>query len=73
MSDIDNLGASVDVNILNEVICKGHGALSFVVDEFKSVKKFRIFNTNNLWMHLHEIKRLVESKSMELDIIVNLT
>ena len=113
MSNIDNLGASVDVNILNELICKRHGAPSFVmevtdktmadvnggtlvevheksrqnsiitllelaqvpkdhVDEFKSVKKFRKFNTNNLWMRHHEIKRFVESKSMDLDIIVNL-
>lgn len=41
------------------------------VDEFKSVKKFKIFNTNNLWMHLRSIENLVENDTLQLDIIVN--
>lgn len=31
------------------------------VDEFKSIKKFKIFNTNNTWISLSAIKRIVES------------
>lgn len=106
VSNIDNLGASADLNILHELLSKGSSAPTFVmevtdktmgdvkggtlveyegklrlleiaqvprdhVDEFKSVKKFKIFNTNNLWMHLRSIERLVENESLELDIIVN--
>lgn len=106
VSNIDNLGASADLNILNELLSKGANAPTFVmevtdktmgdvkggtlvefegklrlleiaqvpkdhVDEFKSVKKFKIFNTNNLWMHLKSIKSLVVSDSLKLDIIVN--
>ena len=32
---------------------------------------FRIFNTNNLWMKLTAIKRLVEEKKMHMEVIVN--
>lgn len=115
VSNIDNLGASVDLSILNELVIKGPTAPTFVmevtdktmadvkggtlversngngsckqqnklmlleiaqvpkdhVDEFKSVKKFKIFNTNNLWIHLDTIKTLVDSHKLELDIIVN--
>lgn len=41
------------------------------VDEFKSVTKFKIFNTNNLWISLPAIKRLHEQNAMDLEIIVN--
>lgn len=41
------------------------------VDEFKSVSKFKIFNTNNLWISLPAIKRLQEQNAMDLEIIVN--
>lgn len=41
------------------------------VDEFKSVTKFKIFNTNNLWISLPAIKRLQEKNAMDLEIIVN--
>lgn len=41
------------------------------VDEFKSVTKFKIFNTNNLWISLPAIKRLQENNTMDLEIIVN--
>jgi len=40
-------------------------------EEFKSVTKFKIFNTNNLWANLPAIKRLVDNKQMEMEIIVN--
>lgn len=41
------------------------------VDEFKSVSKFKIFNTNNLWISLPAIKRLQEQNAMDMEIIVN--
>jgi len=42
------------------------------VEDFKSVRKFKIFNTNNLWINLKALKRVMESEGgMELEIIVN--
>ncbi|KAK2463174.1 hypothetical protein APHAL10511_004829 [Amanita phalloides] len=41
------------------------------VEDFKSVRKFKIFNTNNLWINLKALKRIMENEGMELDIIVN--
>ncbi|XP_051158503.1 UTP--glucose-1-phosphate uridylyltransferase isoform X4 [Leptopilina boulardi] len=41
------------------------------VDEFKSIKKFKYFNTNNLWVKLTAIDRVLNSTDMNLEIIVN--
>ena len=41
------------------------------VDEFKSVSKFKIFNTNNLWISLPAVKRLNVSGEMDMEVIVN--
>jgi len=42
------------------------------VSEFKSIKKFKIFNTNNLWISLKAIKRVVQEDSLKtIDIIQN--
>ena len=41
------------------------------LDDFKSVKKFRIFNTNNLWINLKAIKRVVDESILNMEIIVN--
>jgi UTP--glucose-1-phosphate uridylyltransferase len=41
------------------------------VEEFKSIKKFKIFNTNNLWLNLKAVKRVLASKELDLEIIVN--
>lgn len=41
------------------------------VEDFKSVRKFKIFNTNNLWIDLKALKRVMENEGMELEIIVN--
>lgn len=106
VSNIDNLGANVDICILNELFSKeespnfvmevtpktmadvkggtlvdyqGHVRLLEIaqvppehIDEFKSIKKFKIFNTNNLWLRLKSIKELLTSpQGLELDIIVN--
>jgi len=42
------------------------------VPEFQSIKKFKIFNTNNLWINLKAIKRIVNEGCMShIDIISN--
>ncbi|KAL9261761.1 UTP--glucose-1-phosphate uridylyltransferase-like protein [Drosera capensis] len=41
------------------------------VKEFKSIEKFKIFNTNNLWVNLKAIKRLVEADALKMEIIPN--
>ncbi|KAH8920179.1 putative UTP-glucose-1-phosphate uridylyltransferase [Atractiella rhizophila] len=103
VSNADNLGAVVDLNILEHMIqtqsefimevtdktkadVKGgtlidyEGSIRLLeiaqvpkdhVEDFKSVRKFKIFNTNNLWMSLSGIKRVVDADIMDLEIIVN--
>jgi len=41
------------------------------VQDFKSIKKFKYFNTNNIWLNLRAVKRVVEANSLELEIIPN--
>ncbi|CAF3788024.1 unnamed protein product [Rotaria magnacalcarata] len=105
LSNIDNLGATVDLHILKHLLTdqtkhefvmevtdktradvKGgtlieyQGKLRLLeiaqvpkehVDEFKSVSKFRIFNTNNLWINLPAVKRIIEDQTLHMEIIVN--
>ncbi|XP_064484807.1 UTP--glucose-1-phosphate uridylyltransferase-like [Ornithodoros turicata] len=107
ISNIDNLGATVDLNIMSMLVSPNTTSLpDFVmevtdktradvkggtliqyqgrlrllelaqvpkenVDEFKSVKKFKIFNTNNLWMRLNSISELVSSGAIDMEVIVN--
>nr|XP_057920828.1 UTP--glucose-1-phosphate uridylyltransferase-like isoform X1 [Doryrhamphus excisus] len=107
VSNIDNLGATVDLFILHHLISqsadkrcefimevtdktradvKGGTLILYEdrlrlleiaqvpkshVDEFKSVSKFKIFNTNNLWISLAAIKRLHDKNAMDMEIIVN--
>lgn len=107
ISNIDNLGATVDLNILNFLLhpsdgvkpdflmevtektradVKGGTLIGYEqrlrlleiaqvphdhVDEFKSVKKFNVFNTNNLWTRLDSIKHAVQNHELSLEIIVN--
>ena len=40
------------------------------VEEFKSVKKFRIFNTNNVWINLKALKEKLLT-GLDLEVIVN--
>ncbi|KAJ6587054.1 UTP--glucose-1-phosphate uridylyltransferase [Mycena vulgaris] len=40
-------------------------------EDFKSVRKFKIFNTNNLWIDLKGLKRVMDNGGMELEIIIN--
>ncbi|KAH8859196.1 UTP--glucose-1-phosphate uridylyltransferase [Schistosoma japonicum] len=110
MSNIDNLGATVDLNILNFLMNKemhlGKQSPEFVmevtdktradvkggtltqyrghlrllelaqvpadhVDDFASVRTFKIFNTNNLWVELKALHRNVTQKDLRMEIIVN--
>ncbi|KAI9090866.1 UTP--glucose-1-phosphate uridylyltransferase family [Phlyctochytrium arcticum] len=103
VSNVDNLGATVDVNILRHMAHSGSEFLMEVTDktkadikggtiidydggirlleiaqvpaahveDFKSIKKFKIFNTNNLWISLHAIKRVVDNSELQMEIIVN--
>ena len=53
-----------------------HGALPFQVpkdhmEEFMDVKKFNVFNTNNLWISMPAIERVVREKALDMEIIVN--
>ncbi|CAJ0858555.1 17971_t:CDS:2, partial [Entrophospora sp. SA101] len=41
------------------------------MEEFKSIKKFRIFNTNNLWINLKAIKWITKEKGLGLEVISN--
>ncbi|KAM0942148.1 putative UTP--glucose-1-phosphate uridylyltransferase [Dioscorea sansibarensis] len=103
VANSDNLGAIVDMKILNHLIhnqneycmevtpktladVKGGTLISYEgrvqlleiaqvpdahVNEFKSIEKFKIFNTNNLWVNLKAIKRLVEADALKMEIIPN--
>ncbi|KAI9103009.1 UTP--glucose-1-phosphate uridylyltransferase-domain-containing protein [Phlyctochytrium arcticum] len=103
VSNVDNLGATVDTTLLNHFADSGAefimeltdktkadvkgGTLieyensvrlleiaqvsSAYVDDFKSIKKFKIFNTNNLWISLKAIKRIVDNDELNMEIIVN--
>ncbi|CAH8492597.1 unnamed protein product [Schistosoma mattheei] len=110
LSNIDNLGATVDLNILNFLMNKeshydkqspefvmevtdktradvkggtltqyrGHLRLLELaqvpeehVDDFASVRTFKIFNTNNLWIDLQALHRSVKQKTLQMEIIVN--
>ncbi|KAK8735632.1 hypothetical protein OTU49_005238 [Cherax quadricarinatus] len=41
------------------------------VDDFKSVKTFKIFNTNNLWIKLTAVDRILDEETMDMDVIIN--
>merc|ERR1711899_128473 len=103
ISNIDNLGATVDLNILNMVISNNREFVMEVTDktgadvkggtlihyegklrlleaaqvpreheeDFKSVKKFNVFNTNNLWISLPAIQRVLGEGTLDMEIIVN--
>ncbi|KAJ3218378.1 UTP-glucose-1-phosphate uridylyltransferase [Dinochytrium kinnereticum] len=104
ISNVDNLGATVDTTILQHFAKSGAEFLMEVTDktkadvkggtiidydgqarlleiaqvpgeyveEFKSIKKFKIFNTNNLWVNIKAVKRVVEESALNMEIIVNL-
>jgi len=41
------------------------------LDDFKSVRGFKILNTNNLWINLKALKKVMRGGGMDLDLIVN--
>merc|ERR1712000_685730 len=103
LSNADNLGAVVDLNILQHMVeskaeyimeltdktkadVKGGTIIDYEgqarlletaqvpkqhVNEFKSIKKFKYFNTNNIWMNLRAVKRVVENNELTMEIIPN--
>lgn len=103
ISNIDNLGATVDTTILKHMKESGAEFIMEVTDktradikggtlidydgkvrlleiaqvpsehkgDFTSIKKFRIFNTNNIWVSVKAIKRLLDKESLDLEVIVN--
>ncbi|XP_063233778.1 UTP--glucose-1-phosphate uridylyltransferase isoform X2 [Bacillus rossius redtenbacheri] len=106
ISNIDNLGATVDLRILNMLLhpegkrpefvmemtdktkadVKGGTLIKYEdklrlleiaqvpkehVDDFKSVKTFKFFNTNNLWISLPAIERVLGENTLNMEIIVN--
>lgn len=103
LSNADNLGAVVDLRILQHMVetdaeyimeltdktkadVKGGTIIDYDnsvrlleiaqvpkehVNEFKSIKKFKYFNTNNIWLNLKAIKRVVEADELEMEIIPN--
>ncbi|XP_031348026.1 UTP--glucose-1-phosphate uridylyltransferase isoform X2 [Photinus pyralis] len=108
ISNIDNLGATVDFNILDLLLNPNHKDIKheFVmemtdktradvkggtliqyehklrlleiaqvpkehVDDFKSVKTFKFFNTNNIWAKLDAIDRVLAENKLNMEIIIN--
>eukprot|EP01091_Cochliopodium_minus_P008274 TRINITY_DN1847_c0_g1_i1.p1 TRINITY_DN1847_c0_g1~~TRINITY_DN1847_c0_g1_i1.p1 ORF type:complete len:484 (-),score=157.12 TRINITY_DN1847_c0_g1_i1:39-1490(-) len=104
ISNVDNLGATVDMNILNYMIEHDYEFLMEVTDkteadvkggtlieyegkiklleiaqvpkehlnDFTSVKKFKVFNTNNLWVKLSAIEKFIENGNFsKMDVIKN--
>ncbi|XP_055847213.1 UTP--glucose-1-phosphate uridylyltransferase isoform X2 [Episyrphus balteatus] len=108
LSNIDNLGATVDLNILSKLLgedtpqhpmefvmevtnktradVKGGTLIQYEnklrlleiaqvpnehVDDFKSVKTFKFFNTNNIWASLKAIDRVLRDRTLNMEIIVN--
>lgn len=41
------------------------------LEEFKSIKKFSVFNTNNIWGDLRSFKKAIEDNTLEMEVIVN--
>lgn len=104
VSNVDNLGADVDLSILGHLVDSGaeflmeltdktkadvkggtiidyNGTVRLLeiaqvpkehVEDFKSIRKFKYFNTNSVYISLPAIKRIIEDEGgFELDIIVN--
>lgn len=103
ISNIDNLGATIDTAILKHMLDSKAEFIMEVTDktkadikggtlidydgqirllelaqvpaehkgDFTSIKKFKIFNTNNIWVRIDAIKRVVREKTLDLEVIVN--
>lgn len=103
VSNIDNLAATVDLNILQHfakedldfcmevtnktradikggTLIRYENALTLLEiaqvptdkkSEFTSTRKFKIFNTNSVWINLKTLKSIISEKDFQLDIIQN--
>jgi UTP--glucose-1-phosphate uridylyltransferase len=104
ISNIDNLGATVDYNILNDFIesesdfaleltnknvrdTKGGTLIKYQdnykmfevaqcppehLGQFTSLDVFKFFNTNNLWIKLEAVEKVIKSNYLEhVDLIIN--
>jgi len=103
ISNIDNLGATVDLKILQYlqqsnapfvmevtpktiadvkggtlVTLNNHIRLLEIAQvpkahtrDFMNVRKFKVFNTNNIWINLRALKTKLEQAPLALDLIVN--
>lgn len=103
VSNIDNLGATLDFRLLKQLVTHNHDILmeltpktsadvkggtvieysgrlklleaaqvpSDRMGEFKSVRKFGVFNTNNIWFNLPFLKSALARGTMKLDVITN--
>ena len=56
---------------IDETYIHSHTCFCVQVEEFKRVSKFRIFNTNNLWMSMTAMKELVETQAIHMEVIEN--
>ena len=104
ISNIDNLGATIDYDILNDFIeskadfaieltnktlndTKGGTLIKYEdnykmfevaqcppenLDQFTSLDVFKFFNTNNVWINLETIEKVIQSNYLEkVDLIIN--
>ncbi|EAY14496.1 UTP--glucose-1-phosphate uridylyltransferase family protein [Trichomonas vaginalis G3] len=103
ISNIDNLGARIDLKILNKVATENRSYAAETVpktpddwkggmpilykgrvklletaqvpnghmDDFKNIKIFDIFNSNNMWVNLVTLKKALDEDTLVLDVIKN--
>ncbi|KAH0787914.1 UTP--glucose-1-phosphate uridylyltransferase family protein [Histomonas meleagridis] len=103
ISNIDNLGATIDLKILNKVATENRSYAAETVaktpddwkggmpilykgrvklletaqvppghmDDFVDIKKFDIFNSNNMWVSLEKLKESLDNDTLVLDVIKN--
>lgn len=103
LSNIDNLGATVDVNIVNMLFANTHEFLMEITDktkadvkggtliqyngklnllecaqvpkkhieDFKDIRTFKYFNTNNIWVQLSALQRVIKENKLHMEVIYN--
>ena len=67
-------------DIKGGTLCQSEGRLHLLesaqvpekyLDEFHSTEKFKVFNTNNLWINLNHLKQRLDQGPMDLSVIIN--
>lgn len=70
VSNIDNLGATIDLKILNFLLAQTPDDTNYeFLMEFTHRSKRKILNRNNLWVELSAVKRLVQSTPLRVSFI----